>query len=89
MPEVKFHHRRVCDKKKFDQRSFRVKAFGKRGIKATIGCPTGKWDPTKKRCKIGTVVQNILFPKDKFTLGQADSWMRKYEMTQCPTHRFK
>ena len=46
MPEVKYKHERKESPKKFDPRSFRVIDI-KPGVKATIGCPKGKWDDKK------------------------------------------
>lgn len=45
---------------KFDKRSFRTIIRGKNRI--IIGCPSGKWDSKRKRCKVGTRVQSILKP---------------------------
>lgn len=59
MPEVTYKHERKEDPKKFDKRSFRIIDI-KPGIKATIGCPKGHWDSTKKRCKVGTRIQKIM-----------------------------
>jgi len=66
--KAKFTHKKVEDKENFDQRSFRVILWGKKGKKATIGCPNnpdGKsnWMPRKKKCKVGTKVQKIMTPK--------------------------
>lgn len=56
----KFIHCRKESPKKFDKRSFRVKKSGK--AKIVIGCPKGKFDPKKKRCKVGTRIQKIMYP---------------------------
>lgn len=55
----KYYHKVVESKNKFDTRSFRVILL-KPGVKATIGCPKGKWSPGKKKCKVGTRIQKIM-----------------------------
>jgi len=45
-------------KSSFDKRSFRWKQSGKARI--LIGCPKGKWQPKKERCKVGTRAYKIL-----------------------------
>ncbi len=50
--------------KDFDKRSFRTIKKDK-GVRIIIGCPKGKWDDKKKRCKVGTRVQKILYPKSR------------------------
>ena len=59
MPEVKYKHEMKESPKKFDPRSFRVIDI-KPGVKATIGCPKGKWDDKKNRCKVGTRIQKLM-----------------------------
>lgn len=57
----KFLRQRVTSPKKFDPRSLRTKDIGRpEGTKIIVGCPKGKFDPKKKRCKVGTKVQSIL-----------------------------
>jgi len=60
---AKYTHKVVEDKGNFDPRSFRVIPYGKKGKKATIGCPSGKWSPSKKKCKVGTRIQKIMTPR--------------------------
>ena len=60
----KYIHEVVENKNKFDTRSFRVITL-KEGVKATIGCPRGKWSPSKKKCKVGTRMQKIMRLKKK------------------------
>jgi len=58
---------RVKDPKKFDKRSFRIKDVGREGYtKIIIGCPKGKYDPKKKKCKVGTQTQSILLNRKDF-----------------------
>jgi len=64
----KYTHKKVEDKGNFDDRSFRVITIGKKGKKATIGCPnspdgTSNWSPSKKKCKVGTRIQKIMTPR--------------------------
>ncbi len=62
-PERNFTHIRVRDPGEFDRRSFRVITLSpERGIKATIGCPAGEWDPRRKKCRVGTQIQKFLYP---------------------------
>ncbi len=65
---AKFTHKKVEDKENFDSHSFRTIPLGKKGKKATIGCPNdenGKsnWMPRKKKCKVGTRIQRIMTPR--------------------------
>lgn len=45
---------------KFDKRSFRVITRGAQQI--TIGCPKGKWDAKRGKCKVGTRIQTVTYP---------------------------
>lgn len=57
---------RVKSPSKFDKRSLRIKDVGRKGYtKIIVGCPKGKYDPKKKRCKVGTQTQAILKPRNK------------------------
>jgi len=56
--------------------SFRIKTLSKRkGIKATVCCPKGKFK--RGRCKVGTVLQSVLYDKGKFTKAQAERHAKK------------
>lgn len=41
----------------FDPRSFRTIARG--SVYLVIGCPKGKWDAKRKRCRVGTKAQRV------------------------------
>ncbi|MDE2233002.1 MAG: hypothetical protein KGJ90_02610 [Patescibacteria group bacterium] len=58
----RFKHERIESPAKFDKRSFRT-ITQPDGTEVTIGCPTGKYDAKRKRCKVGTRAQRILKPK--------------------------
>ena len=58
--EGNFLHCRKESPSKFDKRSLRTVKRGKNRI--IIGCIKGKWDNTKKRCKVGTRALTILKP---------------------------
>lgn len=58
----KYKHEVIENKNKFDPRSFRVITL-KPGVKATIGCPKGKWSPSKSKCKVGTRIQKKMILK--------------------------
>lgn len=50
---------------KFDKRSFRTKIPCKKNrekcpTKIIVGCPRGKYDAKRKRCKVATQVQSVL-----------------------------
>lgn len=62
---AKYIHKEIEPKENFDKRSFRVITLNET-TKATIGCPKGNWSPSKKRCKVGTRMQNKLILKKKF-----------------------
>ena len=62
---AKYIHKVIEDKNNFDPRSFRVITLNET-TKATIGCPKGKWSPSKNKCKVGTRIQKKLILKKKF-----------------------
>ena len=49
---------------KFAKNSLRTIST-KTGVKLIIGCPVGKYDAKKKRCKVGTKLQSKLYPIKK------------------------
>ena len=61
---------RIRDPKSCDINSFRVKTLSKKGIKATICCPAGKFK--RGKCKVATVIQSVLYSKKQFTKKQAE-----------------
>lgn len=63
----KYKRIRIKSPKIFDKRSFRIKDVGREGFtKIIIGCPRGKWDDKKKRCKVGTQTQAVLLNRKDF-----------------------
>jgi len=60
----RYIHKKINDKSKFDPRSFRVITLNDT-TKATIGCPLGKWSPSKNKCKVGTRIQKKMILKKK------------------------
>jgi len=58
----RYWHCRINPPGMFDRRSFRTKAVGKRGNKIVIGCPRGKFDAKRGRCKTGMQIQKKLIP---------------------------
>lgn len=70
-----YHHIRIKDPKLYSKNSFRFITFDK-GIRATIGCKKGYF--RKGKCTIGTEVQSLLFPKDKYTKEGALEWVKKH-----------
>lgn len=60
---------RVKSPGKFDKRSFRTKDVGRKGYtKIIIGCPKGKYDAKKKKCKVGTQTQAVLMSRKDFKI---------------------
>ena len=55
---------RVTPPSKFAKGSLRTIPT-KSGVKLIIGCPVGKYDPKKGRCKVGTKLQSKLIPIKK------------------------
>jgi hypothetical protein len=55
-----FCERTEAPRKRFDDRSFRWVKRGKTWL--LIGCPAGKWSPSKKRCRVGTRAHKVLVP---------------------------
>lgn len=43
----------------FDERSFRWKVQSKK-VRILVGCPKGKWQPRKQRCKVGLRAYKVL-----------------------------
>ena len=76
-PAEEYHHIRIRNPGQFDKLSFRVITFGE-GIKATVGCPKGQYHRARKKCKVGTQVQKLLFPKNKYGLEEAKTWVKKH-----------
>ena len=65
----KYHRVRVKSPKSFDSKSLRVKDVGRKGFtKIVVGCPKGKYDSKKKRCKVGTKTQAILLSRKDFRI---------------------
>ena len=62
-PVGDYVHCQLQPKRGFDSRSFRT-IKPKEGVKITIGCPTGDWDPSKQLCKVSTQAQRIMYRKD-------------------------
>lgn len=56
--------KRQKDPKKFDKRSFRTKKVSEK-TSLVVGCPQGKYDSKKKKCKVGTQVQSVIKKKNK------------------------
>ncbi len=50
---------RLQDPKKFDKRSFRSKRASKK-TRIILACPKGKYDPRRKKCKVGLEAQSIV-----------------------------
>ncbi len=46
-------------KRSFDSRSFRWKIVSKKA-RVLVGCPVGKWQPRKQRCKVGMKIYKLL-----------------------------
>ncbi|MBA7623842.1 hypothetical protein ES703_31241 [subsurface metagenome] len=62
----RYKRTRIKDPKKFDKRSLRIKDVGRKGFtKIIVGCPRGKYDSKRKRCKVGTQVQAVLEERRK------------------------
>lgn len=71
-----YYRARVLSPNVCAKRSFRVKTLSKRkGIKATVCCPIRNFKDG--RCRVGTVVQSVLYAKNKFTKKQAESHAEK------------
>ena len=58
----RYHEIPLEASKDFDKRSFRT-ITQPDGTEVTIGCPKGKFDAKRKRCKVGTRAQRVLKPK--------------------------
>jgi len=67
---------RILNPKVCDVNSFRVKTLSKKGIKATICCPVGKFKHGK--CTVGTVIQSVLYDRKRFTKKQAEKHAKNW-----------
>jgi hypothetical protein len=56
-----FCEKSLAPRKQFDSDSFRWKQSGKAWL--LVGCPKGKWQPRKERCRVGTKAHKILVKK--------------------------
>ena len=56
-----FCEKTLTPRKQFDSESFRWKQSGKAWL--LVGCPKGKWQPRKERCRVGTKAHKILVKK--------------------------
>lgn len=68
-------HVRIRSPERYDEESFRVIEFDK-DIKATIGCPKGKFK--KGKCQVGTQIQKLMFPKPKWSKEKAKKWVKAH-----------
>lgn len=58
-----FKHCRVAPPELFTKKSFRTKTVDKkRNIKMVVGCPKGKYDAKKGKCKVGMRTQKMMYP---------------------------
>lgn len=64
----KYIRERVASPKKFAKGSLRTITRG--GKKIVVGCPKGKYDAKRKRCKVGMRAQSILHPMKKKYAGK-------------------
>lgn len=82
MPKVEvtedYIHIRVKNPDLFAKKSFRVIKIGpeEKQISATIGCPKGKYKAGK--CQVGTQIQKLMFPTEKYTEKEALTWLMKH-----------
>lgn len=79
MPETRsrYHHIPVIPKQRCAKGSFRVIELGK-GIKATVCCPRGKYSKKQKVCKVGTIIQKVMFPREQYSFKEAKAWVKKH-----------
>ena len=71
-----YYRARVLSPNVCARHSFRLKTLSKRkGIKAVVCCPIRKFK--RGRCRVGTLIQSVLYDKDKFTRKQAESHAKK------------
>ena len=67
---------RVKSPKSFDRKSIRT-VKGK-CVNVIVGCPAGKYDRKKRKCRVGTQRQAIRLKKRCYTKSQAKKWARKH-----------
>jgi len=58
-PRAKFCRKRLVSPSKCAPGSFRVKTI-KKDVKMVVCCPKGYYNRKARRCKIGTIAQNIM-----------------------------
>ena len=82
MPKVEvtedYIHIRIKEPGLFDKKSFRVIKIGpeKKQITATIACQKGQYK--KGKCQVGTQIQKLMFPTEKWTKQEALIWVAKH-----------
>lgn len=59
----RYIHETIRPKEECEPGSFRTIHRDEHAI--IICCPRGQWDPEKQRCKVGTIAQAILHPKEE------------------------
>ena len=61
--KAQYRRSRQRDPKLFAKKSFRTIPLGRHGKMGVVGCPKGKWDAARRRCRSGMQLQSILTPK--------------------------
>lgn len=65
-----FCREQLLPKKRFDKRSFRMKAVpGRERTYIVLACPVGKWKPRKQACAKSMKAQSILRPLSNSKCG--------------------
>jgi len=77
LTEPQYRRIRVKSPDYFHAKSFRIISIGS-DVKAIVGCPRGA-SYTSGKCHDGTQVQAVLFPREKYTEGEAKAWVKKHE----------
>lgn len=68
---------RVQSPKKLDKHSIRTKQIGK-GKSIIVGCPVGKYDHKKEKCKVGTQTQAYRFKKRQHSKDDVRSFAKRH-----------
>jgi len=71
---------RVRSPKKFDKRSIRTKVTKKKGLNIIVGCPKGKYDASKEKCKVGMKPQAFRFKKKRFDKDDVRAFGKRHRL---------
>jgi len=70
---------RVHSPKKFDKRSFRTKNVIPGKMNIIVGCPKGKYDAKRGKCKVGTKIQAFRLKQSAYSPQYALGFAKRHK----------